>query len=102
MSAPGRVLVVWCPDWSVVAALTEEGLSTAVPAAVLGRNVVEVCNDAARAEGCAGGCGGATPSRGAPSWCCWTPIPTATRVPSRRSSGWSSGCVPASRRCARG
>lgn len=51
MSAPGRVLVVWCPDWSVVAALTEEGLSTAVPAAVLGRNVVEVCNDAARAEG---------------------------------------------------
>lgn len=57
-----RVLVVWCPDWSVVAALAElaetEGgqvgqraVSTSAPAAVLANNVVEVCNTTARAEG---------------------------------------------------
>lgn len=47
----GRVLVVWCPDWSVVAALADEELSLALPAAVLSRNVVEVCNGPARTEG---------------------------------------------------
>ncbi len=57
-----RILVVWCPDWSVVAALAElaetEGgrsgpgaVSTSAPAAVLANNVVEVCNGAARDEG---------------------------------------------------
>lgn len=46
-----RVLVVWCPDWSVVAALGEEGIATTAPAAVLSRNVVEVCNSPARTEG---------------------------------------------------
>jgi protein ImuB len=46
-----RVLVVWCPDWSVVAALTEAEQSPALPAAVLEAGVVEVCNGPARAEG---------------------------------------------------
>jgi protein ImuB len=46
-----RVLVVWCPDWSVVAAATEAGLGRAAPAAVLRANIVEVCNAPARAEG---------------------------------------------------
>lgn len=46
-----RVLVVWCPDWSVVAALAEAGLGGSAPAAVLSGNVVEVCNGPARAEG---------------------------------------------------
>ncbi|MDT9592247.1 DNA polymerase Y family protein [Nocardioides zeae] len=46
-----RVLAVWCPDWSVVAALADEGLSAALPAAVLNGNHVEVCNAPARAEG---------------------------------------------------
>lgn len=51
-----RTLVVWCPDWSVVAALAEaaEAGSPAepgAPAAVLANNVVEVCNEAARREG---------------------------------------------------
>ncbi len=46
-----RVLVVWCPDWSVVAALTDAERSPAEPAAVLHAGVVEVCNAAARAEG---------------------------------------------------
>ncbi len=46
-----RVMVVWCPDWSVVAALDEAGRSRRAPAAVLSANVVEVCNGPARAEG---------------------------------------------------
>ena len=46
-----RVMVVWCPDWSVVAALEEAGESPRSPAAVLAANVVEVCNGPARAEG---------------------------------------------------
>ncbi|WP_460436280.1 DNA polymerase Y family protein [Angustibacter speluncae] len=49
--AARRVLVVWCPDWSVVAALDEEDLPAATPAAVVVANVVEVCNAAAREEG---------------------------------------------------
>jgi protein ImuB len=46
-----RVLVVWCPDWSVVAALREAERSSAEPAAVLAAGVVEVCNGPAREEG---------------------------------------------------
>ena len=46
-----RVLVVWCPDWSVVAALADAERPPSAPAAVLAAGVVEVCNGAARAEG---------------------------------------------------
>ena len=46
-----RVMVVWCPDWSVVAALEEAGESPRSAAAVLSANIVEVCNGPARAEG---------------------------------------------------
>lgn len=46
-----RVMVVWCPDWSVVAALDEADRSPRSPAAVLSANVVEVCNGPARSEG---------------------------------------------------
>src|SRR5215213_3141472 len=46
-----RVLVVWCPDWSVVAALEEAGRPAAAPAAVLAAHQVEVCNGPARAMG---------------------------------------------------
>src|SRR6476619_7919687 len=46
-----RVMVVWCPDWSVVAALEEAGAPSRSPAAVLHANVVEVCNGPARSEG---------------------------------------------------
>lgn len=42
---------MWCPDWSVVAALDEADRSLRSPAAVLHANVVEVCNGPARAEG---------------------------------------------------
>ena len=43
--------MLWCPDWSVVAALDEAGRSLRAPAAVLAANLVEVCNGPARAEG---------------------------------------------------
>ena len=46
-----RVLVVWCPDWSVVAALEEAGHPAEAPAAVLAAHRVEVCNGPARALG---------------------------------------------------
>ncbi len=46
-----RVMVVWCPDWSVVAGLAEVGKPPRTPAAVLKANVVEVCNGPARVEG---------------------------------------------------
>ncbi|MGA8846144.1 MAG: DNA polymerase Y family protein, partial [Nocardioides sp.] len=46
-----RVLVLWCPDWSVTAALAEAERSSAMPAAVLSGHAIEVCNTAARAEG---------------------------------------------------
>lgn len=46
-----RVMVVWCPDWSVVAGLDEAEESPRSPAAVLSANVVEVCNAPARSEG---------------------------------------------------
>ena len=42
---------MWCPDWSVTAALEEAGLPTAVPAAVLAAHRVQVCNGPARAAG---------------------------------------------------
>jgi protein ImuB len=46
-----RVMVVWCPDWPVVAALADEGLPTQLPAAVFTANTVLAGNDAARAAG---------------------------------------------------
>jgi protein ImuB len=46
-----RVLVVWCPDWPVVAAAAELGVPARRPAAVLAANVVLACNGVARASG---------------------------------------------------
>ncbi len=46
-----RVLVLWCPDWSVVAGLAEAERPPSTPAAVFSGHVVEVCNGPARAEG---------------------------------------------------
>jgi protein ImuB len=44
-------MVVWCPDWPVVAALADEGLPTHLPAAVFSANIVQAGNGAARASG---------------------------------------------------
>ncbi|GAA5156246.1 DNA polymerase Y family protein [Nocardioides marinquilinus] len=45
------MLVAWCPDWSVVAALAEADRPASPAAAVLAAGVVEVCNTAARTDG---------------------------------------------------
>ncbi|HLI00393.1 MAG TPA: hypothetical protein VKV06_06370 [Acidimicrobiales bacterium] len=47
MDSPTRTLVVWCPDWPVVAA----GCSADVPVAVVEANRVVACSAAARAAG---------------------------------------------------
>ncbi|OJF09946.1 DNA polymerase Y family protein [Couchioplanes caeruleus] len=46
-----RTLLVWCPDWPVVAAEIVEGVSAAGPVVVLRGNRVVACSEAARAEG---------------------------------------------------
>ncbi len=47
-----RVLVVWCPDWPVVAAMADDAaIQASAPAVVLAANAVVACNEAARAEG---------------------------------------------------
>jgi protein ImuB len=46
-----RTLVVWCPDWPVVAALAAEGRPPRQPAAVFSANLVQAVNDAARSFG---------------------------------------------------
>ncbi|MDF1602067.1 DNA polymerase Y family protein [Nocardioides sp. YIM 152315] len=44
-------MVVWCPDWPVVAALADEGLPSHLPAAVFHANLVQSGNAAARSFG---------------------------------------------------
>jgi len=48
---PDRVLVVWCPDWPVVAAAAVEGLAADRPVAVVARNRVVACSALARSHG---------------------------------------------------
>jgi protein ImuB len=51
VSAPARVLALWCPDWPVVAGAAEAGLPAARPAAVLASHRVVACSATARAQG---------------------------------------------------
>ena len=44
-----RTMVVWCPDWPVMGAVTEHGAGSAV--AVFDKGIVLACNPAARADG---------------------------------------------------
>ena len=46
-----RQLVVWCPDWPVVAAAAQLGLSSELPLAVFERGEVFACSTMARVEG---------------------------------------------------
>jgi protein ImuB len=48
---PPRVVVVWCPDWPVVAGAAAAGLAAQTPAAVVAANRVLACSAAARAQG---------------------------------------------------
>lgn len=46
-----RVVVLWCPDWPVMAGAAAEGLAAQTPAAVVAANRVVACSLAARAQG---------------------------------------------------
>jgi protein ImuB len=48
---PPRVVVVWCPDWPVVAGAVVKGLAAQTPAAVVAANQVLACSAVARAQG---------------------------------------------------
>lgn len=51
MSAAVRTMVVWCPDWPVVAAVLAGTAGAADPVAVLHANRVVACSEAARDHG---------------------------------------------------
>lgn len=47
----GRTMVVWCPDWPVIAAIGTLGLVPSSPIAVIERGEVYACSQAARLDG---------------------------------------------------
>ncbi|WP_433829304.1 DNA polymerase Y family protein [Actinoplanes sp. CA-015351] len=51
METAVRALLVWCPDWPVVAAEIVEGVSSGAAVVVLSGNRVLACSEAARREG---------------------------------------------------
>ncbi len=51
MSTPVRTLLLWCPDWPVLAAEIVDGVPATGPVAVLHANRVVACSERARAEG---------------------------------------------------
>ncbi|MGW5718418.1 DNA polymerase Y family protein [Amycolatopsis sp. NPDC003865] len=51
MSGSPRLLVLWCPDWPVVAAGAAAGTPPLAPAAVFSANRVVACSAAARRDG---------------------------------------------------
>ncbi len=50
-AAPMRTMVVWCPDWPVVATAGFEGVSAEESIAVIEKGLVLACSEAARADG---------------------------------------------------
>src|SRR5687767_301590 len=46
-----RVMVVWCPDWPVVAVAAEQNFAANTPLAVVEHGEVYACSGAARDEG---------------------------------------------------
>lgn len=52
---PGRTIVLWCPDWPVLAACRETGLDPASPIALTESGLVFACSAAARRDGVARG-----------------------------------------------
>ncbi len=51
MGEPVRTLLLWCPDWPVLAAEIVDGVPATGPVAVLHANRVIACSEQARAEG---------------------------------------------------
>ncbi|KQO93836.1 DNA polymerase Y family protein [Leifsonia sp. Leaf264] len=50
-SALGRTIVVWLPDWPVVAAMRADGIAADEPVALIEHGVVYACSAAARRDG---------------------------------------------------
>jgi protein ImuB len=50
-NADRRVLVVWCPDWPVISAVTFLGLAPSSPIAIIDHGEVYACSQAARLDG---------------------------------------------------
>ncbi|MGH3670000.1 MAG: DNA polymerase Y family protein, partial [Pseudonocardiaceae bacterium] len=48
---PARVVVVWCPDWPVVAGAAAAGLAVQTPVAVVVAHRIVACSATARALG---------------------------------------------------
>lgn len=51
MSAAVRTIVLWCPDWPVLAACREHGVDPALPVALTEKGLVHSCSAAARRDG---------------------------------------------------
>ncbi|WP_400998496.1 DNA polymerase Y family protein [Agromyces sp. GXQ0307] len=51
MSAAVRTIVLWCPDWPVLAACRERGIDPALPVALTEKGLVHSCSPAARRDG---------------------------------------------------
>ncbi|WP_375400402.1 DNA polymerase Y family protein [uncultured Amnibacterium sp.] len=49
--AAPRVLVVWCPDWPIQAAVRDASLTASAPIALIEKGFVHACSTAARADG---------------------------------------------------
>lgn len=52
---PGRTIVLWCPDWPILAVCRELGLDPAEPLALTESGLVFACSPAARRDGVARG-----------------------------------------------
>ncbi|WP_353814087.1 DNA polymerase Y family protein [Agromyces sp. SYSU T00266] len=51
MSTGVRTIVLWCPDWPVLAACREHGIDPALPVALTEKGLVHSCSPAARRDG---------------------------------------------------
>ena len=56
--APVRTLLLWCPDWPVIAAEIVDGVPATGPVAVLHANRVVACSERPAPRGSGGGCAG--------------------------------------------
>jgi protein ImuB len=52
---PGRTIVLWCPDWPILAVCRELGLDPEAPLALTESGLVFACSAAARRDGVARG-----------------------------------------------
>lgn len=51
VSTRHRTMVIWCPDWPVIAAMSAAKITPKIPAAVFDKGKVFACSPAARADG---------------------------------------------------